>query len=228
MMYLHQGIQWRIIRATILLVLASVTPATAAKNGGDSLYIEIGSGLPLNLRSDLRIQQGGEPDLEFGANFRSRPLDMPLYYDIRLVRWRGGAGWGLDFLHHKLILTNPPAQVESFEVTHGFNLLTLHRLWKRSDLHWLVGIGWAVAHPENRVRGRELTDDGGWLGSGYHLTGPVICAGVGRHFPLGSGFQLTLACRLIYARVDLPVAGGDASLSHISGHVLLGMAYRLH
>ncbi|MFH1843479.1 MAG: hypothetical protein ABIF77_09770 [bacterium] len=228
MMYLKRGVRWRSVWAAILLVPAFINLVWATDSDGGSLFLEVRSGLPLNLSSDLRISQEGEPDLEFGASFRSRPLEMPLYYDIRLVRWHGATGWGLDFLHHKLILSNPPAEVPSFEITHGFNLLTLQRLWNLSGALWMMGVGLVVAHPENRVRERELTDDGGWLGGGYHLTGPVVCAGVGRQFPLGSGFLLSVAGRLVLVRVELPVAGGDASMPHVSGHFLLGMAYRLH
>jgi hypothetical protein len=120
----------------------------------------------------LEIRQAGQDELRFHARYETRPLDTPLYYDLRLARWHGSRGFELDLLHQKLFLTNPPPEVQAFAVSHGYNLLTLNHLWRSTALVYRLGGGLVVAHPESTVRGRTFE-------RGYRLSGPTLNASLG-------------------------------------------------
>jgi hypothetical protein len=39
----------------------------------------------------------------------------------------GNTDWAIEYLHHKLYLSNPPAEVQSFAISHGYNLFAVNR-----------------------------------------------------------------------------------------------------
>ena len=83
-----------------------------------------------------------------------------------------------------------------------------------------------IAHPENRVRGRELEAGETNLGGGYHAAGPVLQAGAEKRFAFGERWFLGLEGKLSAARAEVPVAGGEAEVPNVAAHALLGLGWR--
>jgi hypothetical protein len=134
---------------------------------------------------------------------------------LRIALWRELRGWELQLLHHKLYLENPARGIESFEVSHGENLITFARVWRRS-LDWRIGAGPVVTHVEGRARGEDI-------GSGYHLSGGALIAGAGRRFRLSQTFFAELQGDVTFSYADIPIRNGRARVPNAAVHALVGL-----
>jgi hypothetical protein len=173
----------------------------------------------------LKIEQAGEPDIEFHARYKTRPFDGPIYYAVRLGFKYRKMDWEIQFIHHKLYLTNPPPEVQHFEISHGFNLMTLNRVFPARTVSLRIGLGFVLPHTQSEVRNRKYTSIGGILGLGYRFAGPVFLAGLGKRFPLGRSLFFALDTQVVYARAGVPIANGKATASNCSAHGLFGLGY---
>ncbi len=179
----------------------------------------------VNAPASLTVSQDGQPDIEETVTFKTKPFESPFYWALRLgLEDRAGA-WELQVLHDKLYLDDPPAGIDHFEVTHGFNLVTLGRAFSLGhDLSARVGAGAAVTHTEASVRGEWSGGDGTF--SGYEVAGPVVLAGLGWQLPLGRHFFVSLEAAASVAYVRVSVSRGHASFWNVAGHGLLGLGVR--
>ena len=209
-------------RLAILAFALALTAGPARIEAAD-VGFEVFPGAPLILASSLDISQDGHPDLNIDPDFATEPLEPPWYYALRLSLWRGDRAWAVDLLHQKLMLRDPPPEVQHFEISHGYNIFTVQRLWLRGATVLSAGAGVVVAHPENTVRGLVLDEKTGLGGWGYHMAGFAISGGVGRRIPMGEHFHLAGETRLVASRVEVPVANGRAVASDLTAHFLLGV-----
>ena len=203
-----------------LLLLA--TPAQAERR----LSLEALVGGVHNFGTTLIIRQQGEPDIDVDASYDTRAFESPIYYALRLRIFQDTTAWEVQFVHHKIYLVNiylvnVTDEVRHFEVSHGFNLLTVNRAWSTLPLTIRFGAGVVMAHTESVVRDLSAPD------TGYHLTGPVFIAGMGREFPLSSRLFVTAEAQLAVARAHVPVALGDASVPTVGLHGRVGFGFRL-
>ena len=150
----------------VLILLAS-PPAHAQPGWG----VEVLSGSVYNFPTTLAVRQSGHDRISFTARYDTRPLENPLYYIIRLGRQTGQRVWELELIHQKLFLTNPPSEIQEFSITHGYNLLFVNRVWELAGFLFRLGPGIVIAHPENTVRERKLTETRGLFKRGYYLSG---------------------------------------------------------
>lgn len=206
---------------TLWLLLALAAPAAAADWSFDFLM-----GGAWNARSDVTIRQGGEPDLDFGGDFSTRPLDQPWYWAVRLGLERGDRAWSLELHHHKLYLDNPPADVQLFHLTHGANIVTLQHSWLRERWRYGLLAGIMIAHPENTVRWQKRPEPAGLFDGGYELAGPVVGINVGGELPLTDWLAVTAEGRATVSWIDVDVVDGNATFTSSSLHLLLGPRLR--
>jgi len=210
--------------ATGLAVLgAALAVPSPARAEEPRWRVEAGLGGSLSFGSALRLEQRGQPPIEVDAEWEARSLEPPLYYGVRVSRDEGGGAWGLRFVHHKIHLANPTAEVERFSVSHGYNQLSLERGFPVRGVKLWLGAGLVVAHPESTVRGRTGAESGGSLGGGYHLTGPLATIAASRAVPLGRGFALVPEARFTLSRARVPIADGEASFPNVALHALVGL-----
>jgi hypothetical protein len=203
------------------LVLALVLlPATSHAQLEMQAYL----GSSLSAPTPVTISQTGESDLRFTGHWATRPFKDTWYYAGRIGLWRGNRGWLLDFTHHKFYLTNPPSEVQQFQMTNGMNMFTLSRGFRRGRLSYAVGAGPVVAFPFTTIRGRRLRSDRGFLG-GYFLAGGNLMASITRRFPLGLGIGLLLDGRASTSYVRVPVAGGHTSVLNLAAHAHVGIGW---
>jgi hypothetical protein len=201
-----------------LLVLALAAPVTPVW-AEEGWTFQTSLGVVENLETPLTIRQSGFPDIELDADYETRPFESPFYYSLRAGRWSGRGGWELELIHLKLYLQNRPPEVQQFSISHGYNLVMVNRGWDVRRLILRAGVGAVVAHPETTVRGRPLED-------GYHVTGPAVQVAAEKRLNLGERWFLGLEGKVSAARANVPVAGGEAEMPSVAGHLLVGLGYR--
>jgi hypothetical protein len=208
-----------------LLLFLLLLPASLAAEEGWTFQASVG--VVENLETSLTIRQDGFEEIEVDdADFETRPFEGPLYYSLRAGRWRARTGWELELIHQKLFLRNRPPGVQRFDVSHGYNLVTVNRGWDVGRLLIRTGAGAVIAHPENEVRGLILDEGETNLPGGYHLAGPAVQIGVEKRLDLGESWFLGLEGKVSAAWGQVPVAGGDAEVPNVAFHVLLGAGWR--
>lgn len=203
--------------------IVSTAPLPVAAQSG--WRVAWGLTVPYNLPMPLRIDQGGESELDITARYAAKPFDRPITWEFRLGRWRQGEAWELDLVHHKIYLDNGPPEVEKFSLSHGFNLLTLQRAWRRERVEWRVGTGLVLAHPESTVRGRMLAETGGPLGGGYYVAGPTASIAAARPIAVTHGACLVLESKLAISYASVPVAGGRAHVYNVFVQLAVLLGY---
>jgi hypothetical protein len=210
------------VTSGVVLVLVLVSPVSAQDRFSGDFFL----GVPINFDSNLTITQEGHEELSFNAAWETKPFEQPLYWDIRLAYWPSpDRGWALDLMHNKLILSNPPPEVQSYSHTHGYNMLTIQRLWIVSGNLILAAAGVVISHPESTVRDRVFPEqDAGILG-GYDLAGPVLGGGIGRRLRLSDTFYASLEGRLTWSHSSTPIQYGESSFASFALHLLGGAGF---
>jgi hypothetical protein len=201
--------------AIALLAAASAGPTRAAAPA-----IELFGGAAFNARTTLTVRQTGASPLELTARYSTRPLRFPLYYAVRLGSRRAAPCWELQFVHQKLYLENRPPEIESLEITHGFNLLTVNRAcaWRGGTVRF--GAGCTIPHAEGRVRGRRFAS------RGYRVAaGPVVLVGAGSRRALGGRFWLSGEIQAAAGWVDIPMSLGRMRAANGALHAWIGLGY---
>lgn len=209
------------------MFLAAALLFAAARPGGaqNGWSIEVAGGFALNAPTRLTIRQTGQPDLRIAARYASRSFASPIYYALRVGRWARGGAWEIEFIHHKLYLRNPPAEVQQFEVSHGFNIITVNRALPIGRAVWRPGVGMVLAHPESMIRGRAFDTGGGLLGWGYYVAGPAAQLAVARRFGVADRLFVSAEGKVTAAYARVPVQDGRATLTNVAFHALLGVGY---
>jgi hypothetical protein len=206
----------------LVLLVAAAGDAVALRLSS----VEIGLGAVWNARSTLRVEQTGEPDVEIRADWSTRSFDGPMYYMMRIgARTNGGQRWEIQFVHHKLYLENPTAEVQHFEITHGFNLFTFDRVGERT-ITWRAGAGIVVPHTDSTVRGQSSHGGDGIFGTGYRIGGPALLVGAGKEIDLGERWFVVPELQATAGWVRVKVADGDARTSNLALHFLLSLGWR--
>ena len=200
---------------------------TAAQAQGRRV-VEFFAGTAYNFPTPLTIRQEGEPDVRLSARYRTKPWQDSPYYAYRFgYTDRDGRAWEAELVHHKLYLEeNLPPAVQRFEVTHGYNLVTVNRaMVHESGTMLRIGVGAVIGHPEATVRGKPTTGRGGFFDRGYFLSGPTLQLALGRRFPDPHGFFVSAEGKLTASWARLPIRDGTAVTPNVALHGLLGVGY---
>ena len=208
----------KILAVTLLLTLP--VPARA------QLALEAFLGTSFSAPSNLTIRQAGEPDLSFTAHYVTRPTEPSIYYAVRLSWWWGDR-WGvfMGYIHHKIYLTNPPPEVQFFQVTYGYNLGGIGAMYRAGDWNLLASVGPVVSNPSSEVRGLRFDHQGGILGTGNDLDGVNLQLGVNRRLRFWKSAFFTADVRLSAAWSQVKVATGNADTPNYALHLLLGIGF---
>jgi hypothetical protein len=145
--------------------------------------LELLIGDAYNLDSHTRIEQETLGSLSFTGDYKTRGLEGPFHYALRISRWQDARAWELQLLHHKLYLQHPPAGVDSLSVSHGFNIVTINRAFDLDGWRVRAGLGPVITHAEASILGSSY--DGP-----YELAGAGALIGVSGQLELGAHFYL--------------------------------------
>jgi len=222
----------RHLRATLLslsILLATSPRGLLAQDApAKSWTFELFAGSAWNAPTPLTIWQSGQPDIVTMAHYSTKPWTGSPYYAIRIARWKGNRAWAFDLTHHKLYLDDPPADVQHFEITHGYNLVHISRVWEVKSWLLSVGPGVVFTHPENTVRNLDLyPESGGTLGGGYYLDGVSLMGAVGRHVKIAGPLFATGLGKMTLSTATVRVMDGGAEVPNVAFHLNLGIGMRL-
>ncbi len=192
--------------------------------------VEANFGFPVNINHPITIKQQGHQDLNFTAKFYSEPFKQPFFYVYRFSKWKNDKAWELEMMHQKLYLSNPPEEIQYFNITHGFNLITLNRsfkikLLKKHDFIVKFGTGIVLAHAENMVRGKEFDQKQSFLNLGYYVTGPVLNLALAKRFKISNRTYFNLETKFNSSYADVPIVDGYATLWHSAFSFIGGIGY---
>jgi hypothetical protein len=185
-----------------------------------------GAGAAQSLPAPLSIEQDGFPALDLTAHYDNRPFDSPPQWVLRISRRAGGGAWEFQHLHHKLYLSNRPPEVERFDITHGYNIVTLGHAWRRGPLGLRAGAGVVIAHPESTVRGRRFGPRQGLFGLDQYVAGPALVLGASHELRLGRRAYLSPELQLTAAHARVPIQEGRATAPNLAVHFLVGLGFR--
>lgn len=212
------------MRLVVIIFLSFLSQPLRSQH---TIRFEVLSGVVYNFRSPLIIQQEGYETLRHNARYRSEPFRLPPYYDFRLSLWkRDSAAWGLKFTHHKLILDNPGGIIQHFEITHGYNILSITRMWKRKGFIFNTALGAIVANPQSTIRGMYF-HGGGLFNNGYYLSGAVGELAAAKHLKITRDWYLSGEVRFTAAWARVKIYGGYAVVPNTAIHFLIGTGYNL-
>lgn len=211
-----------------LVLLFSALPVSAQEER--SYSFEIFCGEQFNIPTPLVMKQRGKEDIRInGARYKSEAwtgFNSP-YYAWRFGLWEGGRAWEIELVHEKIILGNRPDEVQHFEISHGYNLLTLNRAWRLSQLKEMifrVGGGIVITHPESTIRNMEK-GSGGSFPNGFYISGPTAQVAIGKRFGIWRGLFGVLELKLTASYARVPVADGHADVPNAAVHGLIGIGY---
>jgi len=211
-----------IFRTFLILFLFFLAIPTASRA---EWVFQIATGTAYNFPTPLSIKQNGEKDIDISAQYETRALrTVAPYYNLKIGKWFGEYGWEFESLHHKLYLDNKPDEVESFAISHGYNLNTINYVRKWKKFIWRVGAGIVMTHPETKVRGKRNEDDGGF--NGFYISGITTQGAIEKRFDLSRHWFLSLEGKLTSSYAVIPIADGDATVPNIALHGLIGIGYR--
>ncbi|MDH5608905.1 MAG: hypothetical protein OEY56_05460 [Cyclobacteriaceae bacterium] len=215
------------MRAILKIILVWLPVIAWAQSPTPGLVVQGSIGVPYTFPARLSFRQAGLHDFSHQARFAAEPFVPPWYWDA-YAAWRGPQGeYGARLTHHKVLLVNFTPDVPRFQVTHGFNMLSV---FARKDLKWaevIVGTGVIIGHPETRIRGLENTRVGIFDG-GYFVTGPAFDVGLGRRYFVAPWFFLHAEARTSWSYVRFPIGGGDVRFQALSAHLKVGTGFFLH
>ena len=176
-----------------------------------------------SLPSPLSIHQYGQERIYLMAKYETRPLVESPYYAWRVAKWRDEGAWEFELVHHKIYLANNPDSVQHFEISHGYNLITINRAWVRGNLIWRVGVGVVATHPETKIREKKLPSGDGL--NGFYISGPTVQLAMGRKFPLRGGLFAVVEGKWTASYATIPVWGGNAYVPNMALHWLIGLGH---
>jgi hypothetical protein len=187
-------------------------------------YASVGAGLQYNVPLPFVIRQSGHPDIKLTAHFDTRPFVEVPYYDVKVGIARKPWAFELELVHHKLYLANRPAEVDTFEITHGYNPLLVNCVRDWSGFKLRAGVGVVIAHPQTMVRGLRFPETGGILG--WYFSGPAAQVGVSKSWELGRHFLAGCEGKFVAAWARVPIVDGSADVPNLSLHGLASVGWR--
>jgi hypothetical protein len=187
-------------------------------------YVSVGAGLQYNVPMPIVIRQSGQPDIRLTAHFSTRPFFEVPYYDVKVGISRRPWAYELELVHHKLYLDNRPPEVDTFEITHGYNPILLNAVREKWGIDFRVGAGILLAHPQSTVRGLRFPETGGILG--WYVSGPAAQFGVSKSWEFGRHFLAGLEGKVVGAWARVPIVDGTADVPNLSLHGLASVGWR--
>jgi hypothetical protein len=201
-----------------IVLLGWLLPATASARW----FLEVGAGSSYSFYSPLVIRQTGFPDIRLDGSFDTEPFAEVPYYDVRLAR----GNWELELVHHKLYMRNRPPEVQSFQITHGFNFITANHRWSLFGFDFRAGAGMVLAHPQTTVRDSPFDEHSGIFGLGFFVSGVSAQAGLGWRYRLSPRFDAGTEVKLTGAAARMPIRGGSVDLANFAVHGLVSLRCR--
>ncbi|HEA26109.1 MAG TPA: hypothetical protein ENH92_03215 [Ectothiorhodospiraceae bacterium] len=220
-----------------LLLLSPLSASAAIKDwlDWDRWELSGGTGTGFSKKTPLDIYHPNGDIHISDAKYDTKAWStLAPYTDIRYTRWDDGGktGWEAEILHHKLFLQNKPANVDAFAISHGYNMFTINRVWKKNDYILRAGGGFVLTHPETIIYGTKFDADGGGF-FGFYLKGWTVQLAIEKRYPIQSGWfkgmSLFTEAKLTTSRTTIPISdGGTAVVPNTAVHGIVGLVIPLN
>lgn len=216
------------MRLFVAITLAAMAPLMlAAPSAQASEYVafEVFSGVVYNFPTPLTITEEGERDISLTAQYETESFQEAPYYGLRLGLWDGKKGWEIEMIHHKIKLTNGPEEVDHFEVSHGYNLLTINRAWEHEMGFLHLGAGFMFSHPELTLRGKEREHDEAGIISDRNISGPTIQISAGRRYRFSEKIYGILEGKFTATYANIAYEDGNMFAPNVAIHIIFGIGF---
>ena len=182
-------------------------------------------GTAYNIPTYLKIQQEGHDPIELWARYATKGFKVPIYWDYKLEFETEKNLLGLRSTHHKLYLTNPTPEINTFSITHGYNLVMAYYGWKKKYFDLLVGGGIAFSHPEGVVHGEFIALEEGipLYGGKYRLTAPNFEFEIKRKWYFTNHMFFNYGLRFLAGYAKPKIIDGYIETYPIGIHIAAGM-----
>ena len=205
-----------------------------------AMSIDLSLGEALNIKQEIKINNDS-----FKTVAQTKGFKNPQYYSIRLRK----NNLELELVHHKLYIENNlPGYIHHFELTDGYNLLLLNYTSPlKKNLHYRLGIGVPVVHPDITIQGKEfnlespkrLFERGGGLlpkfwKEGYYPGGITSQLSLFYRKDINSKTAYHIETKIVYAKTQFDLSyiddqsqesNLDITIPNLSFHFLLGISF---
>ena len=206
-----------------ILIISFIINSLTVTYAQSRWTFELHGGEVFNLPMPLIIRQQGYPDIKLTARYHTEAFTPPIYWDWRFSRWQNGKSWEFEAIHHKLYMDNTTSEVQKFNISHGFNIITVNRGFDKKTFQYRAGAGIVLTHPESNIRGKEFGESADESDLGYYISGPALNLAISKPFRLGSRFYINAEAKTTLAYAHIQVAQGHADVYSFAFHILLGL-----
>lgn len=209
----------------LLILLMAFCLAGTARAGAVCTFEAMG-GSAISFPTPLAIYQEGQPVIFIdSAHYETNPFKESPYYSWRVAKWENGKAWEFELVHHKLYLETAHDDIQHFEITHGYNLITVNRAWKKDGLIYHLGGGIVLAHPETTIRNKSLPEVWKAFDMGFYVSGVTAQFALGKRFELPGKLFAVVEGKLTGSYARIPVKEGYADVPNAAVHGLFGIGY---
>lgn len=212
------------IIAGILIIFGTIVMPVRL-NGQRSWTAQTSVGQAYCFKTPLVIKQSGYEDIRLKADYRTQCWQFPLYYSWKIGTSNSNHGWEVELTHLKIHLQNNPPEVQSFSVSHGYNITTLNHIWDLNAIILRLGAGVVITHPESVVRDLKINQFEGLFNRGYYLSGASLQIAVEKRIYLAGNFFLSMEGKATTGIAKVLICEGHAIVPHAGLHAQIGLGY---
>ncbi|VAX23363.1 hypothetical protein MNBD_NITROSPINAE02-1007 [hydrothermal vent metagenome] len=205
------------------LLFSFFAPAQALAE--KTVSFEAYSGFAYNAPTQLTVTEKGKEDVTLMADWETESFQDALYYGLRVGLWEGKKGWEIEFMHHKIKLTNAPEEIDSLEISHGYNLLTVNRAWELEVGYVHLGLGFVFTHPDLRLRGKERDHGKNGVIPSLNIAGPTMQASIGRRYKMSDTVYGFLEGKITTTYATIEYDDGEIQAPNIALHLVFGLGF---
>lgn len=216
----------------ILIVFSLIMVFTLPTQAETDWTFEIFGGTGLNIPLPLTIENTETGDKLVDneiVNYSTKPFEGSPYYAWRVARWEKDEAWELQLVHHKIYLNNlnDYQNIDSFSISHGYNLITANKAWDKGDYIYRLGAGVVLTHPEFEFEDNKLDQTKGLGGAGFYLDGITAQAAIAKQYDLTKNIFATTEAMFTasYAKVNPDHYDYEATVPNSALHILAGLGY---
>ncbi|RAP32150.1 hypothetical protein DID76_01145 [Candidatus Marinamargulisbacteria bacterium SCGC AG-414-C22] len=205
------------------IVICCVTSLKATIK--DGYYLQSLWGISESLDSNIQFNRVNQADMSFTTAWEGKSLRDAWYYGLKFEKWTNNSFKGIEWLHHKIYMVDPPSEIEHFSISDGFNILYFNKgKLTPKDIIKRYGVGFVFAHVDTKFVGEERFYLKGGIGGSYF-------SGVSCHYSLEKRLYettknfITMEGKVTLSYARPPISTDDnefAELFNVGFHILLG------
>ena len=215
-----KGLSYLLVFIFIVLFFPSATIAE------DGWYLQSHWGFSNSIHSSLAIKRNDKPGIVHTAKWKGKSFKDSWYYTVKVDHWKGDRSHGIEWIHHKAYLANPPEQIEHFSISDGYNLLMFNRgsRWSNGLIN-RIGAGLVFGHPDMKFRDEERFYMKGGIGGNY-LAGVAAQYSIEKRLYEIKHFIFTLEGKVTASFARVPISEDNteyAEVPLIAWHITFGL-----